>query len=198
MLIVIAPTFQQELKRRFPAIYRDLNHYLYRQDIPLTDEQFLLIHNIFRVIQGISTSTAQHRKFMLGNMLEGLFLMLSEYRQQNGIAEHQPTMNEEMFNRFHQDIVEHYTESREVKFYAEKQNLSAKYFATAIKNLTGVNAHAWINNYVIIQAKKLLLHQRQLNILQIATQLGFSDQAVFSRFFRNATGMSPREFKATL
>ena len=198
MLIVIAPTFQQELKRRFPAIYRDLNHYLYRQDIPLTDEQFLLIHNIFRVIQGISTSTAQHRKFMLGNMLETLFLMLSEYRQQNGIAEHQPTMNEEMFNRFHQDIVEHYTESREVKFYAEKQNLSAKYFATAIKNLTGVNAHAWINNYVIIQAKKLLLHQRQLNILQIATQLGFSDQAVFSRFFRNATGMSPREFKATL
>ena len=198
MLIVIAPAFQQELKRRFPAIYRDLNHYLYRQDIPLTDEQFPLIHNIFRVIQGISTSTSQHRKFMLGNMLETLFIMLSEYRQQNGIAEHQPTMNEEMFNRFHQDIVEHYTESREVKFYAEKQNLSAKYFATAIKNLTGVNAHVWINNYVIIQAKKRLLHQRQLNILQIATQLGFSDQAVFSRFFKNITGMSPREFKATL
>lgn len=198
MLIVIAPTFQQELKRRFPAIYRDLNHYQYRQDIPLTDEQFLLIHNIFRVIQGISTSTAHHRKFMLGNMLETLFLMLSEYRQQNGIAEHQPTMNEEMFNRFHQDIVEHYTESREVKFYAEKQNLSAKYFATAIKNLTGITAHEWINNYVVIQAKKLLLHQRQINIQQIASQLGFSDQAVFSRFFRNITGMSPSKYKAML
>lgn len=198
ILIVIAPAFQQELQRRFPAIYRDLTHYLYRQDIPLTDEQFLLIHNIFRVIQGISASTAQHRKFMLGNMLETLFLMLREYRLQNGIAEHLPTMSEEMFSRFHDDIVAYHTESREVRFYAEKQNLSAKYFATAIKNLTGVNAHAWINNYVITQAKKMLLHQRRLNIQQIATQLGFSDQAVFSRFFRNATGMSPREFKNTL
>ena len=131
-------------------------------------------------------------------MLETLFLLLKDYRQQNGIAEHQPTMSEEMFSRFHQDIVEHYIENREVSFYAKKQKLSAKHFATTIKKQTGITAHEWINNYVVIQSKKLLLHQRQLNIQQIASQLGFSDQAVFSRFFRNITGMSPREYKANL
>lgn len=198
MLIVISLAFQEELKRRFPAIYRDLNHYIYRQDIPLSDSQFKMVHNLFCIIQGISISTAQHRKYMLGNMLETLFLLLKDYRQQNGIAEHEPTMHEEMFSRFHQDIVEHYAENREVSFYAKKQKLSAKHFATAIKKQTGITAHEWISNYIIIQAKKLLLHQRQLSILQIANQLGFSDQAVFCRFFKNITGMSPSQYKANL
>ncbi|MBO5614250.1 MAG: AraC family transcriptional regulator [Prevotella sp.] len=196
-LIVISPAYYQELKRRFPNLFRDISHYQYRQDLPLKSYQFERVHNLFKVIRDISNDlNATHRLFMLGNMIETLFLCLKDFRKENGIAEHVPSMNEELFNRFHQDIVEHYHENREVKFYAERQHLSPKYFATVIKKQTGMYAHEWINNYTIIQAKRLLLHERHLSVQQVARRIGFTDQAVFSRFFRHITGITPSQYRS--
>lgn len=47
----------------------------------------------------------------------------------------------------------------------------------------------------MIQAKTLLRHQQQLTVQQIALKLGFSDQAVFSRFFKSNEGISPTEYR---
>ena len=196
MLIVMSPAFQEEMKRRFPALHRDMNHYLYRQDIPLNDRQFEMVRDLFLVMKGISESQAKHRKYMLGSMMETLFLMLQEYRLQNGIEEHRPMASEELFTRFHENIVKHYHESHEVRFYAKLQNLSPKCFALTIRKQTGIRAHEWINNYVTMQAKRLLLHERKTSIQQIARKLGFPDQAIFSRFFKTNAGMSPSEYRA--
>ncbi|MCG8669528.1 MAG: AraC family transcriptional regulator [Pseudomonadales bacterium] len=44
---------------------------------------------------------------------------------------------------------------------------------------------------------KDLLSSSNLTISQISEQLGFSDEANFSRFFKNQTGLSPRTFRQT-
>ena len=104
--------------------------------------------------------------------------------------------HEVLFERFYQLIVHHYRESREVAFYADKLALTPKYFATVIKQTTGMTATEWINRYVLVEAKWLLRQDRQKSIQQIAYLLGFTEQASFSRFFKSYEGVSPTEYRA--
>jgi AraC-like DNA-binding protein len=73
--------------------------------------------------------------------------------------------------------------------------LTPKYFATVIKRTTGIAASEWINRYVLIEAKWLLHHERGQSIQQIAYQLGFTEQASFSRFFKSYEGKTPKEYR---
>ena len=198
MLIVLSPAFQQEMKFRYPEIYHDNHHYLYRQDIHLSDNQFQRIVDIFCLLRDVSREDNPHRPTMLGDLLEVLFLQLQEYRYKNGIETHRPSPREELFTSFYHAIEQHYRESREVRFYADLLHLSPKHFATIIKQQTGTGALQWINSYVIIQAKAMLRHQRQMTIQEITRHLGFPDQASFSRYFKTNTGMSPTEYRESV
>ena len=103
-----------------------------------------------------------------------------------------------MFDTLKRDIdavMEHYAESREVRFYANLFCLSPKHFSAIIKQQSGKNASDWISSYVIAQSKNMLCYQHQLSIQQISLRLGFPDQAAFARYFKTYTGMSAREFR---
>jgi len=102
---------------------------------------------------------------------------------------------EDLFERFYNEIIKHHRESREISFYAKLLCRTPKYFASIIKNTTGIEAKEWINRYVIIEAKWLLLHERQKSVQQIADYLGFSEQASFSRLFKHYEGITPTEFR---
>ncbi len=195
MLIVMSAGFQQKMKHMYADTYRDIQHYRYRQDVPLNDEQFLVVQRLFRLMLDVSRSESERRTEMLGDLLKVLFSLLYEYRQQNGIENHTASPREELFARFYKAIEEHYRESHEVKFYADLFCLTPKHFATVIKEQTGINALAWINNYVMLQAKSMLRHMQQLSIQQVGEQLGFTEQASFSRFFKNNAGITPSEYR---
>lgn len=196
MLIVISPGFQNELKRNFPLTYTNLQQFHYRQDISLTERQFETVLQVMRTIQTISQTESTNRLEMLGNLLEVLFMLLKEYRIENGISDYEMSTSDSLFVRFHKAILEHYKESHEVKFYAAMFNLSPKHFSTTIKQKTGIKALEWINSYITTQAKMMLRKNTQMSIHDVGKELGFSDQATFSRYFRNNTGMSPKDFRA--
>lgn len=78
--------------------------------------------------------------------------------------------------------------------YASKLCLSDKQFTRFITRFTSQPATQIIRNRVTLEAKRLLTCT-DLNIIQIAHELGFEDTAYFSRFFKRETTQSPTEFK---
>ena len=120
-------------------------------------------------------------------------VLLSTYR--NELDENLHATSHQLSPQFNDAVIEHYRHSREVSFYARMFHLSPKYFSTLIKQETGISAGEWIDHYVVLQAKALLTRQRDLSIQQVAYQLGFNEQASFSRFFKKNTGLSPTEFR---
>ncbi len=104
----------------------------------------------------------------------------------------------QLFERFYDAITKHYYESREVSYYAHLLSLTPKYFATIIKQITGQSASDWINHYVIVRAKWSLQHEHHKTIQQISNQLGFTEQASFSRFFRDNTGITPSSYRTII
>ena len=173
-------------------------HYPMRAVIlSLTPEQFAAMADGFRMMARLASLDHPERDEMLTTMCRIMAAMGDEFiLQQHSEFSGNMQSHEVLFERFYQLIVHHYRESREVAFYADKLALTPKYFATVIKQTTGMTATEWINRYVLVEAKWLLRQDRQKSIQQIAYLLGFTEQASFSRFFKSYEGVSPTEYRA--
>ncbi len=162
----------------------------------LTSAQFDSMVAYFKMLETISKLSHPARKQMLAEQLNvgtrmcDLFLAENEKLQPVNISERQL-----LLTRFHDAIIHHYRESREVKFYADLLCLTPKHFGTIVRHTTGVGAGEWIARYVVIQAKTLLRQRTDLSIQQISQMLGFSDQTAFCRYFKNYARMRPKDFR---
>lgn len=182
--------------------FRQLNtlrynaHYGYFGDNPschLSEEQYQQMSAAFNLLRTVSTLGNHFREEMTLNVFHTIIMMRHEFCPPPEDS-HTESMHS-LSVRFREAVIEHYRESREVGYYARMFNLSPKYFSTLIKQETGINAGEWIERYVTLQAKSMLERRPDLTIQQIALQLGFSEQASLSRFFKNNTGTSPTEYR---
>lgn len=87
------------------------------------------------------------------------------------------------------------TESHSPSYYADKLNLSPVYLNEVVKRVTGWSVSNYIRNEIVLRAKRLLYHTN-LTAKEIASSLGFEDNAYFTRLFTKATGKSPLQFRA--
>ena len=85
-------------------------------------------------------------------------------------------------------------QSATVADLAKVCGLSERYFAKLFRAQTGLSVSQYIKTVKITKAKMLLL-ETNLPLKTIAFQLGYSNAANFSSFFRSATGMSPGQFR---
>jgi AraC family transcriptional regulator, transcriptional activator of pobA len=86
--------------------------------------------------------------------------------------------------------------NREVSYFSNALNLSAKSLNVVIKNVTGKTTLDYIHTRLINEAKSKLLYT-QYSIKEVAFSLGFEDALYFSRFFKKRTQSSPEEFRKT-
>lgn len=84
-----------------------------------------------------------------------------------------------------------------VGYFADKVNLSPKYFGDLIKRETGISAQESIQYQVIDMAKEKI-SDRNKPLSEIAYELGFKYPQHFSRMFRKNVGLSPLEYRAGL
>ena len=84
--------------------------------------------------------------------------------------------------------------SHSPSYYAEKLHISPVYLNEVVKNVTGLSVGSYIRNEIVLRAKRLLYHT-DMTIKEIASSLGFEDNAYFTRLFTKATGRSPGKFR---
>jgi AraC-like DNA-binding protein len=62
-----------------------------------------------------------------------------------------------------------------------------------LKNLTSLAGNEFIRS-IRLQQAKILLESAQLNISEVAYQVGFNDPAYFTRAFKKQYGRTPKSF----
>jgi len=193
-LILISPEIFEQL--RHTTSYR--NHLFYHKDpeCELTEEQWNSILPGVEVLRTIIHSTSPNREHMLVNYLDIFFELLNGYNMANRGQMFSDDSNRQIFTRFYELLIDHYRDSRDIIYYADKLCLTPKYFAKLIKAATGISASDWIDNYVIMQAKTLLQGYPEYSIQQIGNMVGFTEQSTFCRYFRTRVGKTPSEFRA--
>ncbi|THF82135.1 helix-turn-helix domain-containing protein [Cohnella fermenti] len=92
-------------------------------------------------------------------------------------------------------IEEHYPEPLERERLAEFACMSESYFSIMFKKVAGCTASQYITATRIEKAKQLL-RSSDMNVSEIAREVGFQDPLYFSRVFSSREGMPPREYRA--
>lgn len=193
-LLVVSPRFLNILSQLHPKHY--LFQYHYNTSFHLTDNQFETMLSCLKMLQTITQLNHPDRDNLLAMQMDIMAQIVRNILHENGkIMIRKDSGIQQMMSRFHEAVAEHYRESREVRFYANLLNLTPKYFGTIVREATGIGVGEWIAKYVIIQAKFLLRHHPNLTIQQISSQLGFTEQTSFSRYFKTHAGLSPKEYR---
>jgi AraC family transcriptional activator of pobA len=81
-----------------------------------------------------------------------------------------------------------------IEAYAKRLSISSGQLTRLTKNILGMTALDVLNARLIFEAERDLTYTSD-SIKQIAANLGFEDEAYFSRFFRKQTGQTPRTFR---
>jgi AraC-like DNA-binding protein len=81
-----------------------------------------------------------------------------------------------------------------VAYLANKVHLSPSYLSDLLKKETGKSAQELIHFYLIEEAKNLLMNS-EMNINEIAFELGFEYPQYFNKLFKKKTGKTPMEYR---
>lgn len=79
--------------------------------------------------------------------------------------------------------------------YARKLRYSTRTLTRATIAATGSGAKRFIDDRVLLEAKRLLVHT-DLSAAAIGERLGFPSATVFTKFFRQRVGRTPTAFRA--
>jgi len=174
---------------------RILNTYLHiNQGISITDKSFL-----FSIIPLFESLINQKKEFFqkeiehsLADTLLGLFTgaLVQEYAAENLIK----GQKYQTVYHFKQLVQSRYKQLKQVKDYASLLHITPLYLNEIVKQITGFTVSYWIQQTVILEAKRLLYYT-ELDIKQIAFELGYDDHAYFSRFFKKNIGITASEFR---
>lgn len=93
-------------------------------------------------------------------------------------------------------VRQHFKEQHNVQFYADQLFISRKYLTKVINKTMHKSPRDIIHQVLAVEAR-MLLRNSNSNVNEVASQLKFSDQASFSKFFKKHVGKSPLEYKGS-
>jgi AraC family transcriptional regulator, transcriptional activator of pobA len=193
--------FEEEFLSRFLNDLQFINDLKYfntglnppKFDLATADMQYVikLMENIEQEIETFS----QNDKYILQALLYQILVWLNRKYS----ATYQ-TVNTENYNRYISQysklVNKEFKDHHSVSYYAENLNITSGHLNDLCKLHLGINAKQYIQNRIILEAKRLLLYT-DMQIEEIASQLSFEETSYFIRKFKQITGITPLSFRQT-
>lgn len=165
--------------------------------LELTDAQTSEILTIFRALRNkLRQPGFRFKKEVLKGYLQVLYGELCQLMAPFVEAQdaRQGSRKRQIFDRFLEELRQHYASERSVKFYADRLCLTPKYLSQVIQTVSGRHAGDWIRDYVILEAKALL-KSGEYTVQQVSDKLNFANQSFFGVYFKKAVGCSPTVYR---
>lgn len=163
--------------------------------VSLTTEQLQRIEEIIGFVRKRKDVHTKLGKQIVSFLVQTFcYEVIDAYITNKSMQSMRQTRKGKTFQNFLVSLYKNFQSHRDVKFYAEQQSLTPRYFATLIHEVSGKTPLQWITMFVIIEAKRLLANPKT-SIKEVANKLNFTDQSFFGRYFKLYAGCSPSEYK---
>jgi AraC family transcriptional activator of pobA len=102
----------------------------------------------------------------------------------------------QQIEKFRSLLDKHFRTEHALQTYADRVGVSVGQLSRLCREVLGKSSLQVMNDRLIQEAQRELVYT-SLPIKQLAAELGFEDDAYFSRFFRKHTGVSPKAYRAS-
>lgn len=194
--ILHSNAFSEELKIK--RLTHDYGKFHLTPSCQMTDETMELYIKSLDVFEHICNSSIQLyplRREMLIAQSNVMVELTNACRRELDTNSHALSRNQIVVQDFCYQLAMHYREQHEVAYYADKIHLSPRHFSIVIKEETGLSASEYIDEYLLTQARNLLMTRPDMSVQQISYHLGFSESPSFCRFFKRLTGQTPKDYR---
>ncbi len=195
-----AMTFSNQflVKNSIPLSFIDnLNLFQnYGQSPPImpNKQQFETIEHYANQIFELNISNANMRCLSISAFLKLLLIECNNVCCINPIEMDVDTTGYNLIRAFKKAVEKDYKKEHSTTYYANILYVSPDHLNRTFKAKTGKTAKEYIQSRIITEAKRLLYFSNSTN-KEIAYELGFSEPANFSAFFKRHTQSSPLHFK---
>ena len=163
----------------------------------LTRDEGEIIENCIEVLSNRLTSpdTPFKRPKMMCLLQYMLYEMMEiQHARAAAAPPERKSRREEIMTRFLLTVTENFRHERHVTYYADALCITPKHLSAVVKDISGRTAGEWIDSYVMMEAKVLLL-STDCTIQEIASRLNFANQSFFGKYFKHLAGISPSEYR---
>lgn len=181
---------------------KDYNFFSYASNeaLHMSEREKQIILNCFREIGAeLEHAIDKHTKQIISSTIETMLNYCIRFYDRQFITREIP--NRSILIRFEKTVHEWFESGKAkesglptVQMCAREACLSANYFGDLIKKELGKTPQEYIQLYVIDRAKELIA-EKELNVSEIAYELGFKYPHHLTRVFKKITGMTPNEYR---
>ena len=175
----------------FAFLSEERNHLLTGLTVKQQNQIYGLLQQLLAMKDETSAAADALRRLLLGTLL----LELKEHcrRQQEQTAENGRVSNHTV-DQIQAYIAEHYAEKLTLTGIANQFYISPYYLSRMFKKSINLSLIEYING-VRIKAAQNLIERSSGSIAEIAAKTGFMTTAHFRRVFKDATGLSPQQYR---
>ncbi len=170
-----------------------LHLYNYHIIKPIANDKPLNEAFLNELILELETKNAYAKKNIIASLLD-LYLLRLERKSHTNELQNNNSKQYTIFIQFKNLVESNYTITRNVKDYAEMSLVSTKRLNQMVKKITLNTAKSFIDDYVILEAKRAILSTEK-SLKEIAFDIGFDEVTNFTKFFKNKTGILPKDFR---
>ena len=173
--------------------------YFFSDSLKMEPDEWICITQL--LIQMRNELTAHDDSPSLRSILQSYLRLILEYCNRIYLRQlsEESKGSSDLLKHFHDLLQQYFRENRQlsqglptVAYCASELAYSPRYFGDIVHKATGGTAIGYIHNYVINQAKNLLMQGH--NISETSRLLGMDFPHHFTRLFKRMTGLTPSEF----
>lgn len=160
----------------------------------LSVDKYKSVLDIFHFIRDIVRHQHINKIEMIRSMFNVLKLIIEELPYEQCSVSHDIGHKKGIYEIFLHHLYRNFRKERQIRFYADKLNVSTVYLSRMVKEISGttVNDHA---TSLVYKEICNLLTLSDMTIGEIADYLNFSDQSALSNFFKQRSGMTPLAYR---
>jgi YesN/AraC family two-component response regulator len=136
----------------------------------------------------------RHRLLFLQSLLRMMIILLNRNILASGTAARVPSTDADHVNLYFELVQKHFITKKKVSDYARMMSIPASYLNVVVKRTSGNTAKHFIRQQIVLEAKRLATWEGK-NLKETAYLLGYEDVAHFSKFFKQAAGITFSAFR---
>lgn len=127
-------------------------------------------------------------------MFSIIYEVIGIYKKGEPLKQVPYSRKNQLYFNFMELLAKNYSMHRELEFYADKLCITSRHLSSICKEMKGQTAKECINSHLITNIK-ILLETTDMTISQISEELNFPNASFFTKFFKEQTKMTPKEYR---